>query len=204
MEIRPSEGEFEEIVSRNRESVIASLAFEPNLAAALSFRDVKVLARDLEKLSAGWERLKVVENLASMVPKERGIYMFVWVPPLQLALSGGNSVTDLYWILYVGKAGVAGGTLDTFQDRYIAEYRRYVSSAPDDLWHHKPGGGELSRADRMKKFLALQPLEYWFLPVTEVERIENLERRLIRLLNPPLNRKGTGPRLRPTSRGPAF
>jgi hypothetical protein len=204
MEVRPSEQEFEEIVSRNRESAIATLGFEPNLAAALTLSDVKLLTSDLRAFSSGWERLKVVENLAARLPRERGIYMFVWLPPLQLTASGSDNMSELYWILYVGKAGVAGGTHDTFQDRYISEYRRYVSSKPDDLWCPEQGNVQPSREDRMKRFLALQPLEYWFLPVERVEKIENLERRLIRLLNPPLNRKGTGPRLRPTSRGPAF
>ena len=204
MSSRPSEREFEEVVSRNREQRTAGLVFEPSLSVALSLSDVRLLSRDLAKASAGWEKLRVVENVASLIPRVRGLYMFVWTPPLDLQFVGSAAISGQAWILYVGKAGIAGGTQDTIQDRFLSEYRRYLFAPPEALWADERDEADQARAERMKKFLTLQPLEFWFLPIDQVYQIENLERRLIRLLNPPLNRKGIGPRLRPASRGPAF
>ncbi|NQE65004.1 hypothetical protein E1H18_785 [Caulobacter sp. RHG1] len=60
----------------------------------------------------------------------------------------------------------------------------------------------MNRAAALKKYLSLWPLEYWFLPVEDRTAIPDLEKRLIRLFAPPLNKIG---RLRVRTREmPAF
>jgi len=66
------------------------------------------------------------------------------------------------------------------------------------LWQH---GND--RKSRLKQWLSLSPLEYWFAEIEDRSRISELETRMISLLNPPLNDKGRR-KLKPSSIQNAF
>jgi hypothetical protein len=68
------------------------------------------------------------------------------------------------------------------------------------LWEDTPTE---SREQRLSRYLTLRPLEYWFLILDDVRDIEVLERKLIRMLWPPLNRQHKR-KLRPGKTVPAF
>jgi hypothetical protein len=201
--MRPTEGEFAQIVTRHRDTAISGLNFEPNVTAGLAKSEVELLTLDLSQVSKGWERRRVVENMPSL-PKVRGLYMFVWAPPLTLMQECGKQSHVVSWVLYVGKAGVDGGTHDTIKDRYASEYKKYVSTSANVLWQSKTSDHSAVRAERMKKFFSLQPLDFWFLPMEDTNMISGLEKRLIRYLNPPLNKQHSGPKIRPANTVSAF
>jgi hypothetical protein len=126
--------------------------------------------------------------------------MFVWRPEFTLRFAAPPEIERLSWVLYVGKAGKQGGTTDTIKHRYIGEYSKYVGKDPSCLWD---SNAPKDREDRLARYLTLRPLEYWFLIVEDLRDILILERKLIRLLRPPLNQQH-GPRIRPGKPVPAF
>lgn len=105
--------------------------------------------------------------------------MFCWEPPLEFRFEQGSRRFD--WCLYVGKADET-----TFQTRFQNEYRNYVGGDPNLLYRSMEN---MSRSDRLAKYLCLQPLSLWCLPVDERKLIPDLEDKLIDLLNPPLNKQ---------------
>ena len=110
--------------------------------------------------------------------------MFVWRPKLVFNIVKGNKKFeyDQHYVLYVGKA--SGGSQATIRDRYRNEYNQYLCQDPEELWNI---GLTAGRRDRLKKYLCLWPLEFWFVEVHMPSAIRNLETRLIRMLSPPLN-----------------
>lgn len=112
--------------------------------------------------------------------------MFVWHPQLILRIVRGNKTCDhdQRYVLYVGKA--AGGRKATIRDRYKNEYKQFLCRDPEQLWNKK---STLERRDRLRKYLCLWPLEFWYSEAKTPSEVKNLETRLIKMLSPPLNRQ---------------
>jgi hypothetical protein len=104
-------------------------------------------------------------------------------------------------VLYIGKAGIEDGKFDTIKSRYSSEYSKYVGGDIGCLWDDKPA---IEREQKLARYLTLRPLEYWFLPIPTTKDIPLLERKLVRLLKPPLNNQHSGPRIKPGKTVPAF
>ena len=129
-----------------------------------------------------WEQHKAVPGLGAMLPDEAGLYMFVWEPRFTLRTTS-TETSNLRWVLYIGKAGGPGGK-GTIRNRYTSEYSKYVGQDPSPLWDTQV---VTKRDKRLARYLTLRPLDFWFLPIDDVQEIERLERKLIKLLRPPLN-----------------
>jgi hypothetical protein len=126
--------------------------------------------------------------------------MFVWKPDLMFRFAAAPHVEQLCWVLYVGKAGTEEGKNDTIKHRYLNEYSNYLGKDASCLWDsHAP----TDREQKLARYLTLRPMEYWFLSMGDVRDILILERKLIRLLRPPLNAQH-GPKIRPGKTVPAF
>ena len=160
----------------------------------------QVTARLAELCPHGWEVLEIKDGRATAagLPREPGVYMFVWHPTLELRLAAGGA-TRFKYVLYVGVAGKPGSA-NTIRARYEGEYMKYIDGDPEQLWSDAPC--EL-RADRLARYLTLRPLEIWYLCLSEVSDLLRLESRLMALFNPPINKQGRG-RVRPTGKSRAF
>jgi len=191
--------EFNTIVHKYRDEPAGSLEFLPSVARLIDTDHCKHLTQILHSDNQKWERKLAVDNLHTSLPTVRGVYMFVWRPHVQFYIEP-ESVERPLWILYVGKAVTEGGTHDNIKCRYQTEYSRYVGKDPSTLWSGTPA---VSREGRLSRFLTLRPLEYWFLAVSNVRDISVIERQLIRVFRPPLNRQHRAV-LRPGQPQPAF
>ena len=176
-----------------------ALHFLPSVSRLIDIDHCEAISKMLHNVGARWERSAATATLGDSLPEERGLYMFVWCPKLTLEIENPNGTFSPSWVLYVGKAGVEGGTQDTIKHRYVSEYSRYVSGDPSCLWEQASVD---DRHSRLGRYLALRPIEYWFLPLSKPAEISHLERNLIRILNPPVNRQH-GAKLRATITEPA-
>lgn len=199
-EVSPSE--FRDALLRCRDRAPRPLQFEPDIARLLDHEACERVCRDLGENGARWERRKAVASLGRQLPDERGLYMFVWVPGIRFELAAEDMRRhDLAWVLYVGKAGVEDGRVDTIRSRYTGEYSKFVARSPERLW--EPARATPTRSDRLARYLTLRPLEYWYIELSAVDRILELESTLLATLRPPLNTQ-TGPRARLGTAAPAF
>jgi len=197
-----NDDEFRRAISRFRDTPASGLFFAPALEKFLDESVVRDIQEEFRGNGLKWERLNATPALASQLPRLRGIYMFVWTPGPVFEFASGSHRHHTAWILYIGKAGVEGGASDTFQDRYRHAYQRYVGGDPSVVWDGElPGAG---REDRLKRYLTLRPLQYWYLPLTDVGYIPILERRLVQLFRPPLNTHHGGIRARLGKPSPAW
>ncbi len=195
-----NEQEFTKALHKFRDEPIAHpLDFRPSLERLMDSPHCQQISTIFHN-NAKWERRKAVEGLGGSLPDKRGVYMFVWRPELSLPFENGSK-EQLSWILYVGKAGVETGTHDTIRDRYLTEYRKFVGGDVTSLWEKSPAN---AREERLARYLTLRPLEYWFLLLEAPRDIQILERKLIRMLSPPLNKQMAGPRLKSGTPVPAF
>jgi hypothetical protein len=146
----------------------------------------QTMAEALTRFAGSWNRHVATPNLWQMLPATAGLYMFVWIPTLTLSVASGTSqmAHKMSFVLYIGEAG-AGDSAGSLQQRYRAEYSRYVGGDPEQLWE-QASPGKLKRQELLRRYLTLVPLEYWFLEVEDRRIIRSLERRLIRMINPPL------------------
>ena len=159
-----------------------------------------VAERLRQTCSAGWEVLQIPsgQSAAPGLPRDPGLYMFVWHPTFLLDMAAGGTHRFMH-VLYVGVAGPRGSR-GTIRSRFEGEYVKYIDGNPDALWSNAPCD---DRVSRLSRYLTLRPLELWYICADEVDGLSGLESRLINILNPPLNRKGRG-RLRPAGRSRAF
>jgi hypothetical protein len=195
-----NDNEFAQTLHKFREEPIAHpLDFRPSIERLMDSHHCQELGRIFHRESK-WERRKAVEGLGSSLPESRGVYAFVWRPELFLPFETGT-IEHLSWVLYVGKAGVESGEHDTIRSRFLSEYRQFVGGDIACLWDKEV---PREREDRLARYLTLRPLEYWFLLLEHPRDIQLLERKLIRMLSPPLNKQLTGPRLRTGVAVPAF
>ncbi|TWT50976.1 hypothetical protein Pla22_37200 [Rubripirellula amarantea] len=193
--------EFISAVHRHRDEPAACLEFQPRIEKLVDFEHCRQICDFVHGFEAKWERHVATSSLHTTLPRERGVYMFVWRPPFEFAFDP-NGKECVNYILYVGKAGIENGTTDTIRDRYYSEYRKFVNCDPNTLWDRT---ADTTREQRLRKFLNLRPLEFWMLPLPliDAKEIELVERQLIRVFNPPINRTH-GTRLRPSKPEPAF
>lgn len=195
-----NDDEFVQLVHKMRDEPAASLTFEPSIEILIDSIHCDRLNRSIHQSDCKWERLIATPTLALQLPDQRGLYMFVWRPQLALKFAHAPLEERFCWVLYVGKAGQKDAASDTIRNRYQSEYFKYVGKDATCLWDTTPAE---NREQRLARFLTLRPLEYWFLILENVWDIEVLERKLIRMLRPPLNQQH-GRRLRPGKPVPAF
>lgn len=191
--------EYDLTLEKFRDVEPQALHFLPSVSHLIDIVHCEAISKLLREGGARWERAMATPTLGDSLPAERGLYMFVWCPQLTLEIENPRSKFCPSWVLYVGKAGVEGGTHDTIQHRYVSEYSKYVGSDPSSLWD-TPAADD--RHARLGRYLSLRPLEHWFLPLKNPKDISHLERNLIRILNPPVNRQH-GAKLRATITEPA-
>lgn len=183
---------FTRMVQRHREEDSPALPIEVGLLRMLDADNCQQLDRDLREFASPWEVHQATENLASALPDEPGLYMFVWRPQFQFQVDSRPSHGSFPQLLYVGQAGASkSDDGNTIRQRY-KEYRRYLRANPESLWTDSE---PKTREQRLSRYLPLRPMEFWCTTVADRHRIRGLEKRLIRLWNPPLN-ESDRPKLR--------
>jgi hypothetical protein len=177
-----TDSEFKGILLKFRSEPAGDLPFAPCIESLIDDEYCQHMSRMLEGEDKHWERKKAVPDLSQVLPSETGLYMFVWQPKFTLRVAPERNLA-LQWVLYVGKAGgtTGGGNI---KNRYHSEYSKYVGRDPSILWEKQ---NATKREQFLARYLTLQPLEFWFLTVSNVNEIELMERKLIKLLRPPLN-----------------
>ena len=146
------------------------------------------ISRALQTFGKDWEVTKATPTLWKSLPAKCGLYMFVWCPPLTFRLARDPArLVSAPYILYIGQAG-GGASRNTLKSRYKGEYANYVGADPAQLWETDTGPD--ARASRLRRYLTLAPLEYWWCAIDDKDQIKRLESRLNFLLSPPLNRAG--------------
>ena len=139
-----------------------------------------LLYNDLAAVASPWESYPLGQNVFQLLPEEPGLYMFIWSPNA-LKFQTDTVPLEVLKILYVGKASVS------IKERFRSEYRRILEAAsPSYFWEES---ALESRELRLKRLLSLSPIDIWFCRVSKnnVSCIDNLETRLIKLINPPGN-----------------
>lgn len=183
--------EMARLVSRYREEDSPALHVDMGLLRMLDEPGCKSLEADLEEHAGRWEIYTATDKLADALPDEPGLYMFVWRPPFQFRIDGPSEGT-FPQILYIGQAGGAAKDFgNTIRARY-KDYRKHLRGNAEELWTQEE---PTTRSQRLSRYLSLRPLEFWCATTMDRSRIENLEKRLIRLHNPPLNQRSR-PKLR--------
>ncbi len=183
---------FSRIVQRHREEDSPSLPIEVGLLRMLDAASCQQLDQDLREFCSSWEIHQATENLAPALPDEPGLYMFIWRPHFQFQVDSRPSYGSFPQLLYVGQAGASSADYgNTIRQRYKG-YLRYLRANPEGLW---AASDPQTREQRLSRYLPLRPMEFWCTTVPDRHRIRGLERRLIRLWNPPLN-ESDRPRLR--------
>lgn len=177
-------------VIRHRLDASPALEIQLGITPMLDVPAHQLLQDDLKRHASPWEKLTAVESIASSIPDEPGLYMFIWRPAIKLAMAD-RSEGGFHQVLYIGHAGGAGELGNTLRNRF-KDYKKHLRGNPEDLWTREP---PTTRAGRLTHYLALHPLEFWFATVDDRSMIRNLEGRLIHLYNPPINIQG-GPKLR--------
>jgi hypothetical protein len=195
-----NDSEFIQLLHKFRDEPATSLLFQPAIELLIDDEFCKGVDKAIHDAGVKWERRTAVDGLGDSLPDERGLYMFVWRPQLMFRFDSMPATERLSWTLYIGKAGTEEGTQDTIRNRYRSEYRKYVGKDASCLWDQTT---PVDREQRLARFLTLRPLEYWFLTMRNVRDILILERKLIRLLRPPLNQQH-GVKIRPGKTIPAF
>jgi hypothetical protein len=157
----------------------------------------KMLENDLT-IYGDWERRRATPALGDQLPNTTGLYMFLFQSHMNFHVAelGKRRMAS---ILYIGRAG-GNISENTLRNRYRNEYANYIGADPDILWQENPARG---RQQLLKRYMAIWPLDYWFLCVSDRDKIESLEDRLIKLYSPPLNSNGRL-RVRASEPRPAF
>jgi hypothetical protein len=207
-----SEEEYKQILIKFKSEAAHPLAFTPNAASLLDVEFCRQLEAGLRRgdggISRSWKVRTATADLSEAgesvgIEECFGLYMFVWSPELTFSTSEKGS-QRLSWVLYIGRAGSEDGSAGTIRSRYRGEYSKFVGRSPEGLWRSDDPDG--SRSERLRLYLSLRPLEFWYLKMVDVRDIALYEKKLIQLLNPPVNvqlrssRKG----LRPSVTEPAF
>jgi hypothetical protein len=173
-------------IALHREDPSPSLPFALPIDKLMDDAHCRHIAEALKSLGGGWMSKKATKDLWRQLPEEPGLYMFVWTPCLSMTLERAPDNPHRFcWILYIGKTGDRGAM--TLRQRYRSGYAKYVERDPEALWDKQEPKG---RAARLARYLRIQPLEYWYIVINDRPKIDQLEKRLVALLSPPLNRTG--------------
>jgi len=189
-------------LDRHRDDDPPRLEFSVPLDRLMESSYCKELAGDLQQAAPdGWEIVKATQTAWRSIPASSGLYIFVWYPKFEIqAANPSASHTTFPWVLYVGKAGDSVNK-STLKSRYRGEYARFVGKDPEVLWSKSP---TMSREDRLRRFLSIVPLQFWYCVIEDGSTIDALEKRLYNLFAPPLNKAGSR-RLRAVGKpSPAF
>jgi hypothetical protein len=165
----------------NKFSQPVCLDFELPLSFQLDNEYCKLLADEIKGINPYWEVRKATKTLWRTLPNDCGVYMFVFQSPL--SMKAENSEIRPQHVLYVGRAGDSNSQR-TLKDRYKGEYSKYIGENPAVLWSDQPCK---TRQERLKKYLTIHPLQYWFFSIDDRSKISQVEEKLIKILNPPLN-----------------
>jgi hypothetical protein len=196
-----NESELNQTIHKHRDELAPFLEFCPRIEKLVDLDHCLQIQQFVHNQGSKWEKRYATRSLGDSLPNEQGVYMFVWTPKFSFEFDNGLS-EPINWIVYVGKAGVVDGKNATIKSRYLSEYKYYVGCDPNLLWDST---STECREERLKKYLNLWPLSFWYLPLGGIppKDIELAERQLIRLFNPPLNVTHSR-RLRFTKTEPAF
>jgi hypothetical protein len=186
-------------VALNKDEPPATIAFRPPFQLLLDVEHCLAWSSELEAAGQSWEVRMATPELWRHLPAAAGLYMFVWRPQFSFRVATPQVRDEAFgWILYVGKTG-ADDSKATFRSRYKGEYSRLVGGDPSQLFESSVPN---NRAARMRRYLTLRPLEFWFTEFGDKTRINQVERQLIRSFSPPLN--DAHALLRKVSQEPAF
>jgi len=185
-------------LAKYRENPAVGLNFTFPISWQMDEDACRAITDELKSHGTKWECRKAVPSLHNSIPAKTGIYMFSFHSKLSLDLASEDQFIPS-WVLYIGRAG-SKSSERTLKERYRSEYAKYVGGDLEELWSDAHPS---CRADLMKRYLCIYPLQYWYSVVEDRTKIEYLEERMIRYLSPPLNRVGR-PRVRVLEPKPAF
>jgi len=143
----------------------------------------KNLQVDLSRHCSPWESFPLSKKIYKVMPDTPGLYMYVWSPEA-LQFRTDHDPLQFQKILYIGKAA------NSLQKRFSGEYRSIIEKANPSLWWSRDEN-EL-RNTRLARLFSLSPARVWFCRIKSNESlafIDNLETRLISLINPPGNQQ---------------
>jgi len=186
------------LLAKYREIPAVGLDFSFPVSWQMDQDFCQTVTDELRLHGAKWECRKALPTLHHQVPAKSGVYMFVYRSTLRLDTANDDSFNPT-WVLYVGRAGYSNNN-STLKNRYKSEYSKYVGGNPEILWNNEP---ITCRADFLKRYLSIYPLQYWYCIIPDRDKIKLIEDRLIKLLSPPLNRNSR-PRLMILPPQPAF
>jgi hypothetical protein len=150
----------------------------------------------LDQLGTEWEVRQAVPDLHLQLPEASGLYMFVWRPSLRLKTAQEPHIRDFPWILYLGQAGGGSGN-GNLRQRYHKEYSKVLNEDPNKLFLAEQPN---KRLERLRRYLRVRPLEYWWVEVPDRQKLVKLEKILIGMLQPPLNDQHNHARLLKTGK----
>ena len=179
---------LDELVVRYRDEPSPTLPAEWPLLRLLDRRSSEQLLADLRREGRSWAVQKATEHAWETTPDEPGLYMFVWRAHFSFDVAENRCSGDLAQVLYVGKAGAHDNgepSSGTLRSRY-KEYVKHIRSDPDELWSPLTSR---SRPKLLARYLALRPLEHWYIVIPQHRQISLLEDRLIKHIAPPCNRQ---------------
>ena len=192
-----SKSDIEKALGRHRAEDHLPISIDMPLTYQLDLTFSAAIMNDLNYECSPWVRAIATKQLTKSLPEKPGLYVFAFGPNMEIQFETGQNHRPLT-VLYIGQAGADGGNL---RQRYAGEYQKYVGEDPAILW--KEFDGLPKRTDLLKRYLTIYPLEFWYTTSTSVSALLDLEKRMVHLLNPPLNMR-LKPRLRKGRTTPAF
>lgn len=167
-------------LAKNRNVRAPALPFKVPIDANIDEDYCSATSEAMAACTTGWHRLEVTSNLEAYIPNKPGLYLFMWRSCLSLK-GAANEPDQLFdWCIYVGKAE------KSLKSRFRSEYKAHIDGGPEGLWSRNISG----RNQILKTYLTLRPLYYMYTTTIEVDRISDMEDRLIDILSPPLNDLG--------------
>ena len=134
--------------------------------------------RSLDDVTSGWESTELNKTSLNRVPTEPGLYMFGWEAPSIKESPLGIGFNN--FVCYVGIAGKKN-TRSNLRERFKS-YLKYVDAEP--IWLYRDAA---TRDELLYKYLALPSMKYFYIVFEDTSNMEDYERRLIEIFNPPIN-----------------
>lgn len=185
-----------ELLGEHRDHPTPTLDLNVPLLRLLDAEANARLTKKLKEVAGAWEVMLAKEKLWQALPKEPGVYMFVWRPTFRFQMHDGPE--SVSYVLYVGQAG-AQPSGSTLRERYKG-YSKYLAGHIDKLWEESK---IRTRDSMLARYLKLEPLEFWYSVIPDPKDVGLLEDQLVKLFMPPLN-ANLRPKMRLTKPQPAF